>query len=192
MIWNRRYTKLYPLVNSNNKCGIKNEQRNALERVARQQMFLRMHQTHLRFVSDCRRYLPSRVHEKRSISACVAAERWRNNVAFVGQRNDEARLKRKAKSDWNTLVCPPFFLRFIPASFGSRYHAHHRCFRAFYILYYNKRDMYVRWCECASVNSYRIKILHCKYPVIGEQKCDVILKREISAIFLSSFELCVS
>lgn len=110
---------------------------------------LRMHQMRLRVVSDCRRYLPSRVREKRSILACVPSQEsgGRNNVAFVRQRNGEARLKRKAKSDWNTLVCPPFFLRFIPTSFGSYYHARHRCFRTFYILYYNKRNIYVRLCK---------------------------------------------
>lgn len=141
-----------------------------------------------RFVSDCRRYLPSRVREKRSISTCVPSQKsgGRNNVAFVGQRNDEARLKRKAKSDWNTLVYVRLSssVLFSPLSDSATVLA--AVVSAPFIFCITISGICT--CACASVNSYRIKkkkkekgIKNAPSEVIGEQKYNVIFKREISA-----------
>lgn len=87
------------LVNSNNERGIKSEQQKGL--------------CNNKYICICRCVYTSCLiagaicrlaKKRRNISTCVPSQKngGRNNVAFVGQRNGEARLKRKAKSDWNT------------------------------------------------------------------------------------------
>lgn len=94
-------------------------------------------------------------------TACVPSREsgGRNNVAFVGQRNGEARLKGKAKSDWNTLVYVRLSSSVLfPASFGPRYRALATVVSAPFIFCITISGMCM--CACASVNSYKIKTLH--------------------------------